>query len=512
MNLFRGPLRFVVALVALMATLVAIAPRAVDARSIEMGERLEPVSNRGVLASSSFAAAQCNTSSTSVSTALLIDRSKSMESLVASGNSRFGAAKEAANQYVDQNNGPNDQVAVVTFSGTVGPGIALKPVNGNQASIKQTISNLPITPVDDGTSYTVAVTQGSNELRAASGSNVKAIILLTDGYPTEATPSNYVQNLAGQAKSVQARLFTVGLGLTGGSASAADKLLGDIASAGNGIYYPSPDGSNLPDIYSTINKIVRGCPDNNPANVWGGVQADLNLQAAPGALVSYSLHVKNWGKGAAQRVRVDMAFDPNLVSIVDAKFPRSDMWVSDLITNSLTIRLGSLFPQSEATGTIRFRVLSTAASGGKISMQPKVSWDDGITSAKDAMHLGNTLTTTVGAQSASGEATMTATQSGSKLSVSGGGFAPWEAVDTWYDVNGKGTAAGRFLADGSGNLKATLDPAGAGYKNGTFRIVARGVYSYDTKVGMFNFSAMKRNRASGQSGILRSLSVPKTHR
>lgn len=311
--------------------------------------------------------------------------------------------------------------------------------------------------------------------------------------------------------AADANVIIEGLGVMGCAYThKTDLALQYAANYTGGNYAVIPDGGGIAE---PVAQLVSGSVCENldvPADVWGGVQAATNLAAVTGSLVSYDVHVKNWGKGIADSVTIKVPFNGAQLALADTKFSRDDMWVSELKDGMATIKLGKLYPKMEATGTIRFRVLSTARMGEMLTLQPVVSWDDDITKPLDAKHLDNTLTTMVSNEARAGEATLNVVAAGGKLFITGEGFAPGEFIDTWLNSGGD-VATGRFVADADGKLSVVLNnrtlelaraKTGRGWHatskgkrnvhgnslnlaDGSYRLVARGVYSYDTKVATF---------------------------
>ena len=186
---------------------------------------------------------------------LSIDTSGSMGS---GSGSKMENAKAAALAFVD-NLGPNDRIGLVTFdtSGSLVQGLTfdhslvaddLQPGNAGITSGGSTM-------MDAG------VDLAANELLNNDRGVDQATILLGDGQPTTSQRSgnDHVQNAidaAADAKAAGITMFTIGLGVSSGST--AQTTLIAMASSSNGtvLYYDSPTGTELDEIYTQISSVI----------------------------------------------------------------------------------------------------------------------------------------------------------------------------------------------------------------------------------------------------------------
>ncbi len=186
---------------------------------------------------------------------LSIDTSGSMGS---GPGSRMENAKAAALGFLD-NLGSDDRVGLVTFdsSGSLVQELTLDHslVADELQPGSQGITSGGFTMMDAG------VDLAADELTGNDRGVDQAIILLGDGQPNRsARPgSNHVQNAidaADDAKAAGITMITIGLGVSTGST--AQNTLIQMASGSNGttLYYDSPTGDDLDEIYSQIAAVV----------------------------------------------------------------------------------------------------------------------------------------------------------------------------------------------------------------------------------------------------------------
>lgn len=213
-----------------------------------------------------------------------------------------------------------------------------------------------------------------------------------------------------------------------------------------------------------------------PADVWAGVKASPNLNVQKNAIVSFTVKAKNWGKGPAEALNIFLPYDNKTLKVLDTKFDRDDLFVVALLPGVVVLKGGSLIPDAEVTGVVRFQAIG--AEGAVAAMQPVVTWEDDHGSNDDAhTHFGNVVLPVVGSSNRSGETPARVDLAAGKAIVRGQYFAPDELVDTWFDLgNGQSEAFARFTATGDGTVKSILTVRNV-LPAGTYRLVMRGVYS-----------------------------------
>ncbi|MFC6752968.1 vWA domain-containing protein [Halorubrum tibetense] len=184
---------------------------------------------------------------------LSIDTSGSMGG---GSGSRMENAKAAALTFLD-NLGSDDRVGLVTFDSA---GQLRQGLTSDHSLVAAFLQPGPAGITSGGfTMMDAGVDLAADELTANDRGVDQAIILLGDGQPNRsARPgSNHTQNAiqaAQDAKNAGITVITVGLGVTG----FAQNTLIQMASGSNGttLYYDSPTGNDLDDIYSQIAAVV----------------------------------------------------------------------------------------------------------------------------------------------------------------------------------------------------------------------------------------------------------------
>jgi len=170
--------------------------------------------------------------------ALVIDRSGSMK------NEPIDDAKQAASIFVGLMQS-EDASAIVSFSTT---SRIDHPFSGNKDSLNAAIADIDAdgrTAVFDA--VIDAVNLFTNDLKN------RAIILMTDG--ADNSSHNEYQDALAACLSHEIRVFTIGLGLRNNSSE--EDTLKDLASKTGGMYYYSPNSSDLEEIYRAISKLLH---------------------------------------------------------------------------------------------------------------------------------------------------------------------------------------------------------------------------------------------------------------
>jgi hypothetical protein len=100
-----------------------------------------------------------------------------------------------------------------------------------------------------------------------------------------------------------------------------------------------------------------------------------NVTVEAGSIVSYYVQVKNIGDGNAERVLLEMPYDPAKLTVLDATFERSSDWVTAVRGDYLTMSFGHLPSNSSRTAVIRMQVLPGLPQGTVIDMWAGYGWD-----------------------------------------------------------------------------------------------------------------------------------------
>jgi VWFA-related protein len=175
---------------------------------------------------------------TGISVVLVIDRSGSMK------NAPIADAKQAASTFVGLMQ-IKDKSAIVSFSNTSRTD---QQFSSNKDSLIAAIANINAdgkTAVFDAVVHAVYLM--SDDLQN------RAIILLTDGADNSSIHS--YQEALTACTSNEIRVFSIGLGLKRNSSE--ENVLKDLASATGGMYYYSPNSSDLEEIYRMISKLLH---------------------------------------------------------------------------------------------------------------------------------------------------------------------------------------------------------------------------------------------------------------
>lgn len=102
-----------------------------------------------------------------------------------------------------------------------------------------------------------------------------------------------------------------------------------------------------------------------------------DVGVTPGSIVTYELRATNLNGSEADRVLVQMPYDPAQLRVLDAQFQSDQDWVTAVQGNYLTLQFGTLNGNSSRTATIRMQVNETLPLGTVINMWAGYGWDDG---------------------------------------------------------------------------------------------------------------------------------------
>jgi Ca-activated chloride channel family protein len=149
--------------------------------------------------------------------------------------------KEGLTYYVNEMTKP-DKGALVVFGGPTG---LVNPLTDNYADLLTDISNIPDPPNGPSTPMGDALNYSINELLLnGNASNIRVIILLTDGWNNDGTHDPLTE--AFNAASHNITIFTIGL------SSPDNFTLQTIADLTNGTYFYAPNAQEILDIYKLI--------------------------------------------------------------------------------------------------------------------------------------------------------------------------------------------------------------------------------------------------------------------
>jgi Mg-chelatase subunit ChlD len=170
----------------------------------------------------------------SLAMVLVIDRSGSMQG------QKMDMTRDAAIAAVELL-GPNDKVGVITFDTETHWTSELRPC-ADKGSVIDRIRHIEAA---GGTRIYPALEEAYKALREAGASaKFKHVILLTDGIDNSAGAGEFLE-LVGRMAAARITVTTVAVGTD------ADKnLLGRMAQAGNGRFYPAEDPASVPQIFA----------------------------------------------------------------------------------------------------------------------------------------------------------------------------------------------------------------------------------------------------------------------
>lgn len=209
-----------------------------------------------------------------------------------------------------------------------------------------------------------------------------------------------------------------------------------------------------------------------------------NLAAASGSVVSYEIVATNRGRGPAKGVQITVPFDPAEVAVLDARFSRGGAWVSSLLTDTLRIDTGPLGGGGDVlTATVRLRVLPGVAEGEALGERLTFRWTDRVRGGSGQSNLPALVAGQETADAPTYPLALEQPAPRAPLGLSSPLFIPNEPVAVWYDTpNGRSVAAGVFVADSGGSLRASLSTAEL--PPGRYQIVAHGQWSNLTAAGV----------------------------
>jgi hypothetical protein len=225
---------------------------------------------------------------------------------------------------------------------------------------------------------------------------------------------------------------------------------------------------------------------HNPAQVYIVQQPTPNYAATPGSIVTYTLKVKNIGKGQAKSTTVTLPINPAAADVLDAVFSSKDAWVTQVTSTTLVFKTGPIAgPSGEVDATIRLKVKADAKPAATLTDRASLHWSDaasggGVSSNLPILTVGgaddNRPTYSLSVEPAAGPA-------GTTFAFGSGIFVPYEPVGLWYNTpDGKVIAGPTYFAKIDGSLSVTLNDSLA---VGSYSMVFYGHWSEFTAVGPF---------------------------
>jgi hypothetical protein len=216
------------------------------------------------------------------------------------------------------------------------------------------------------------------------------------------------------------------------------------------------------------------------------VQAPIpNHVTAPSSIVSYTLKLKNLGKGMAKNTTVTLPINPAAAAVIDATFSREDAWVTQVTSTTLVFKTGGLASGDEIDATIRLTVKVDASAGAPLTDRANLRWSDRVNGGEVWSNLPILIVGSAydhrPAYRLSVESTAEAAST--IFTFSSGIFVPYEPVGIWYNTpEGKVVAGPTYFATTDGSLVVTFKDRLAA---GTYSMVFYGHWSEFTAVVPF---------------------------
>jgi Ca-activated chloride channel homolog len=197
---------------------------------------------------------------------IAVDISSSMLAEDFAPSNRMEVAKQQAISFVEGR--ASDRIGVVAFAGEA---LTQVPITVDYPVIEQSIRDLRIGMLEDGTAIGTGLATAVNRLRVAPGKS-KVILLLTDGENNRGTVDP--RTAAAAAAALGIRVYTIGVGTegeapipTGRGASGFryevlpvkidEDLLRDIAGSTGGRYFRAKDSEALSRIFRQIDGLEK---------------------------------------------------------------------------------------------------------------------------------------------------------------------------------------------------------------------------------------------------------------
>ncbi len=237
---------------------------------------------------------------------LAIDVSSSMLAEDFAPSNRLEVAKRQATAFVRGRQA--DRIGLVTFAGEA---LTQVPLTLDYRMLEQSIGNLRVGGLEDGTAIGTGLATALNRLRRIPNRS-KVVLLLTDGENNRGAVDPRTAARAAQALGV--RVYTIGVGTQGEARIPTGRglsglryevvpvridepLLTEIAEGTGGRYFRATDGEALSRIFSQIDALERSEQSQR-------IQTDADQQTRPFLLAGLGLLALELLLGATLVVRV----------------------------------------------------------------------------------------------------------------------------------------------------------------------------------------------------------------
>jgi len=202
-----------------------------------------------------------------IAVVLAVDVSSSMLAEDFAPSNRLDVARERSVAFVRGRQ--YDRIGLVAFAGEA---LTRVPITTDYAVLEQSILDLRIGELDDGTAIGTAIAIAANRLRNAKGAS-KVLVLLTDGENNRGRVDPRTAAVA--AKEFGIRIYTIGVGTQGEArlpigrgpggqlryqtmpVRLDEPLLRDVAEGTGGRYFRATDGAALSRIFEQIDQLEK---------------------------------------------------------------------------------------------------------------------------------------------------------------------------------------------------------------------------------------------------------------
>ncbi len=198
---------------------------------------------------------------------LAVDASTSMLAEDFAPMNRLDVAKEQSAAFIDGRR--FDRIGLVSFAAEA---LTRVPITVDYAVLKQSVQELRVGELEDGTAIGTAIATAANRLRRAPGVS-KVVVLLTDGENNRGTLDP--RTAADAAAQLGIRVYTIGVGTDGEArmpigqgplgqiryqtlpVQIDEQLLEDVAETTGGRYFRATDAQTLNSIFRQIDELER---------------------------------------------------------------------------------------------------------------------------------------------------------------------------------------------------------------------------------------------------------------
>jgi Ca-activated chloride channel family protein len=214
-----------------------------------------------------WGSAVTETTSEGIAIVLAVDVSSSMLAKDFGPSDRLDVAKEQSIAFVKGRE--HDRIGLVTFAGEA---LTKVPLTVDYAVLEQTLRDVRVGELEDGTAIGTAIGTAANRLRRAPGAS-RVMVLLTDGENTRGMLDP--RTAAEAAAAVGVKIYTIGVGSEGTApipigrgaggqvryqtvpVTLDEDLLRDVAKTTGGRYFRAGDPEALKNIFAQIDELEK---------------------------------------------------------------------------------------------------------------------------------------------------------------------------------------------------------------------------------------------------------------